>query len=72
MTGAPDLVLGVEIGPVGAAEGPRGVRADDPCGEHMEIVMRMAESTGRAMRVEECPTDEAWCFLIVEEALIDA
>jgi hypothetical protein len=27
------------------------------------------EGTGRRMRVEDCPTDETYCFLIVEEAV---
>lgn len=67
-----DYVLGVEAGRLW--EQLKNPEPFDQTihAENMEILMRMAESTGRAMRVEDCPNNETWCFLVVEEALIDA
>jgi hypothetical protein len=57
--------MGVEVGRLWE-------QLKDPAGfeqtihsENVEMVMRMRESTGREMRIEDS-SDDGWCFLYVE------
>jgi hypothetical protein len=67
-----DFVLGVEMGRLWEQLKTPESFEQTIHAENLEIVMRMMEGADRKMRVEDCATDETYCYLIVEEALVDA
>ena len=62
-----DFVLGVEIGRLWEQMKDPEAFSQSIHPENLEIVMRVMESTGRKMHVEDSSTDE-WVNLIMEAA----